>query len=234
MTATWQDYQEDAASFFRSLGLDATTDVRLSGVRTDHDIDVVVKMHHVGFDVTWLVECKHWRTRVSKLHVLALRSIVSELGADRGILLCEAGFQSGAIEAATLTNVQVTSLEQLRNSAANEILSMRLRELFDRVEICKNRYWDIPKQQRIEFGLREDVTTWELDYSGARSMELCQEMLTKAFRGVYPFSAESLQALVVFGRENQFASAAEVAEIVEKLVSELEVKLDAFNYAVSA
>lgn len=79
MTATWQDYQAEVASFFRSLGLDAVTDVRLVGVRTNHDIDVVVKMHHVGFDVTWLVECKHWRTPVSKLHVLALRSIVSEL-----------------------------------------------------------------------------------------------------------------------------------------------------------
>jgi hypothetical protein len=140
MTATWQDYQAEAASFFRSLGLDAATDVRLVGVRTNHDIDVVVKMHHVGFDVTWLVECKHWRNPVSKLHVLSLRSIVSELGVDRGILLCETGFQSGAIEAATLTNVQVTSLEQLRNSAANEIIAMRLRELFDRVEVCKSRY----------------------------------------------------------------------------------------------
>lgn len=230
MTATWQDYQEEAASFFRSLGLDAATDVRLDGVRTNHDIDVVVKMHHVGFDVTWLVECKHWRTPVSKLHVLALRGIVSELGADRGILLCEAGFQSGAVEAATLTNVQVTSLEQLRNSAANEVIAMRLRELFDRVEVCKSRYWDIPKYQRIEHGLREDVGSWQLGYSGARSMEVCQELLTKAFRGVYPFSPESLQALVAFGRDKQFTSSAEVAGVVEGLVSELEQKLNTFNH----
>jgi hypothetical protein len=37
--------------------------------------------------------------------VLALRQIVTDVGADRGILLSEKGFQSGAVEAATLTNV---------------------------------------------------------------------------------------------------------------------------------
>src|SRR5688572_5826143 len=103
----WKEYQEAAALYFRSLGLEAATDVAVRGVRTSHDIDVLVKSHHVGFDITWIVECKNWKTPISKLHVLALREIVSDLGADRGILLSESGFQSGAREAANLTNVQV-------------------------------------------------------------------------------------------------------------------------------
>ncbi|MDM9541668.1 restriction endonuclease, partial [Klebsiella pneumoniae] len=86
MATTWEDYQEEAASFFRSLGLEATTNVRVNGIRTHHDIDVLVKSHHAGFDIIWLVECKHWKNPVSKLHVLALREIVTEIGADRGIL----------------------------------------------------------------------------------------------------------------------------------------------------
>jgi hypothetical protein len=65
-------------------------------------------------------------------------------------------------------------------------------------------------------------------------MEVCQELLTKAFRGVYPFSPESMQALVAFGRDKQFTSSAEVAGVVEGLVSELEQKLDAFNQAIGA
>ena len=91
MSANWKDYQEEAARFFRALGLEAQTDVTVRGVRTTHDIDVLVKSHHAGFDVTWIVECKQWNTRVSKLHVLALREIVSDVGADRGILLAESG-----------------------------------------------------------------------------------------------------------------------------------------------
>jgi len=231
MTISWRDYQEEAASFFRTLGLSAETNVRLAGVRTHHDIDVLVRMHHAGFDVTWLVECKLWQTPVSKLHVLGLRSIVTELGADKGILLSESGFQSGAIEAAKLTNVQVTSLEHLSKSAANDVLAMRLRELFDRVELCKNRYWDIPKAQRIEHGLRSAATSLELGYSGARSIEFSQEVLTKSFRGIYPFTSDSPLTFIAFGHEKQFSSASEVVATIETLVCELEGKLEAFSRA---
>jgi restriction system protein len=127
------------------------------GVRTTHDIDVFVRSHHVGFDVVWIVECKHWGRRVDKLHVLALREIVTDLGADRGILLSEAGFQSGAKDAATLTNVHISSLASLRGTASEEFTAMRLRELYDRIEACRERYWKIPKGTRIECRLRPDV-----------------------------------------------------------------------------
>jgi hypothetical protein len=74
------------------------------------------------------VECKHWKEPVSKLHVLALRAIVTDVGADKGILLSEAGFQSGAIEASNLTNVQVATLADLRRTASDRIGAVRLGE----------------------------------------------------------------------------------------------------------
>ena len=83
--AEWDEYQEETAEFFRSIGLEASTNVRLQGVRTSHDIDVVVRSNLFGFDLLWVIECKHWKEAVSKLHVLALREIVTDLGADRGI-----------------------------------------------------------------------------------------------------------------------------------------------------
>ena len=70
MSASWREYQDEAAAFFRSLGLNAVSDVRVQGVRTTHDIDVLVKSRHAGFEVTWIVECKLWNAPVSKLHVL--------------------------------------------------------------------------------------------------------------------------------------------------------------------
>lgn len=123
----WKKYQEEAADFFRSIGLEALTDATIEGVRTNHDIDVLVKSHHVGFYITWIVECKLWNTPVAKLHVLALREIVTDVGADRGILLAESGFQSGAEEAADLTNVQLTSLGEFRATARDSLNAMRLR-----------------------------------------------------------------------------------------------------------
>lgn len=91
--ARWQEYKEEAAALFRSLGLEATTDERLDGVRGAHDVDVVVRSRRAGLEQFWVVECKWRRRRVEKLHVTALAEIVRDVGADRGVLLSEVGFQ---------------------------------------------------------------------------------------------------------------------------------------------
>ena len=71
MASTWQEYPEQVAAFFRSIGLDATTNHTAKGVRTTHDIDVFVRSHQVGFDVVWIVECKQWSKPVNTLPTLA-------------------------------------------------------------------------------------------------------------------------------------------------------------------
>jgi hypothetical protein len=178
---------------------------------------------HVGFEVTWLVECKFWRTPVGKLHVLGLRQIVLDLGADRGILLSESGFQAGATEAAALTNVQLTSLATLVQSTKNEVFAMRLRELFDRVEVCNERYWDISKADRIKMGLRPD--TGGFGYSGARTIDYCRDLVARAMRANYPIDLESLQVFADANLKRRFESLAEVVPVLEITIAELEGKL---------
>lgn len=223
MPADWKQYQEDAATFFRSLGLNASADVTVTGVRTTHDVDVLVESFHVGFKVTWLVECKKWRTPVSKLHVLALREIVADTGADRGILLSEAGFQSGAVEAARLTNVQVTSLASLESSTRNDIYALRLREIYDRVETCNDLYWDIPKEVRIDGGLRPDVSF--PGYSGARVIDAAREILSRAFRGIFPFDTSWTALMVEPPLPRSIESVEQAVCILEPMVTELEKRL---------
>lgn len=223
----WKEYQEEAAEFFRSIGLDASTDVTLQGVRTTHDVDVLVKIDMSGFNVRWIVECKHWKTSVTKLHVLALREIVSDLGADRGIVLCELGFQQGAVEAANLTNVQVTSLAALSETSRSTVAAVRLRELYDRTEACSERYWAIPKDVRIEKGLRFDLGDVPM-YSGARVIEVSRSLLSRCFRGAYPILIEPAHRLFI-GSElpERFESADEVVSTLDRLLAALESKLAA-------
>ena len=223
MANDWQEYQDEAAEFFRSLGLEAHTNFTVKGVRTSHEIDVFVKSHHVGFDIAWIVECKFWKAKVSKLHVLALREIVSDIGADRGILLSENGAQSGAIEAATLTNVHVTSLASLQGTASGEIIAMRVRELYDRVEACRERYWRISKNKRIEFGLRPEVGT--AGYSANQVIDFATDLISKALRGNYPTKGDSLLALATLDKSHQFSDANEILSSVEPMIAELETKL---------
>ncbi|WP_431605167.1 restriction endonuclease [Acinetobacter johnsonii] len=43
-----------------------------------------------------MIECKNWKTNIPKEKVLALRSIVEDIGAHRGFIVSNKGFQSGA------------------------------------------------------------------------------------------------------------------------------------------
>lgn len=223
----WQEYQEDAAIYFRSLGLNAETDTTIPGARTKHDIDVLITFEHVGVEIKWLVECKHWKSSISKLHVMALREIVADVGPDRGILLSESGYQSGAHGAATLTNIQLSSIAELKASTAATINSVRLVELLDRVARAKDRYWDIPKEERIRAGLRFGFA--EHNYSGAQVVDLCSDLLTRACSGIYPFQSETLGAFTHFGPEKYFESPSEVIAVVEEKLSDLEARLDAYR-----
>jgi hypothetical protein len=224
MTPSWKAYQEEAADFFRSLGLAASTDVTLKGVRTTHDIDVFVRLDIAGFEVRWLIECKHWKTPVTKLHVLALREIVSDLGADRGIVLCEVGFQSGAVEAASLTNVQVTSLAALAITSRHAIYAARLRELQDRTELCFEQYWDIPKSIRIAKGLRFGDSDEHM-YSGARVVEMSREFLSRAFRGLYPIPTNPFHRLTVPELPENFNNQEELVTALDRLLGDLESRI---------
>jgi restriction system protein len=181
----WNDYQEETAEFFRSIGLGARTNVTMKGVRTSHDVDVVVRSNHAGFDFLWLVECKHWKMPVSKLHVLALRGIVSDVGADRGILMAEKGFQSGAYEAAELTNIQLTSLTDLKASASYALGMAGLRVIQERVDQCHERYRGLSKNTRIEFSLRPPVHVF-WGYSAHAVLNVADYVLNYAFSRGFP------------------------------------------------
>lgn len=227
MAGDWKEYQEEAAEFFRSLGLAASTNVTMKGVRTEHDVDVLVEIDVSGFTIRWIVECKHWKDPVNKLHVLALREIVSDIGADRGIVLCEVGFQSGAVEAANLTNVQISSLGELSMTSRDAIASFRLKELFDRVTVCRERYWEIPKARRIEYGLRHDIGDPNI-YSGIFVIEVVEKYLGLTFRGAFPIVLEIFDICKLERPVPEaLGNSSEVFSAFEPLVSELEAKLDA-------
>ena len=123
----WEQYQHQAAGLLRELGFTAEVDASLTEANgAVHAIDVAARRAVVGVDVLWIVECKYRGRPVSMGMVRELRSLVIDLGADRGLLMSESGFQSGAIRTARQKNITLTSLADLRADAADEILAARV------------------------------------------------------------------------------------------------------------
>lgn len=187
----WFKFQEDIKTHFDSIGADVDTNVRVRGVRTCHDVDVLVKTKFLGENITWIVEAKHWKSKVTKAQVLALRSIVDDIGADRGFIISIAGFQSGAFEAAENTNVKLKTFEDLKSDTKGIIESEILKTFYKRLLLLEDRYWSHTKRVRIEYGLRHDIIDFSMQFTGQQLLIIARTAILAAEERNYPIDLES-------------------------------------------
>ncbi|WP_049723747.1 restriction endonuclease [Gilvimarinus polysaccharolyticus] len=145
MTISWKEYQIQASEFFNRLGFHTEVEAKVSGVRGFHEIDVLVTGDLHGISVKRVIECKNWKHNIPKEKVMALYSIVQDVGADRGFLLSEIGFQSGAIRAAKNSNLTLTSLADLKIEANSTIVENEISSLHMRRSKVLKRLWKLHK-----------------------------------------------------------------------------------------
>ena len=139
MSVKWKQYQKEAATFFEKLGFTAVIEERVEGTRGIHDIDVFVTGSVYGIAFRWVIECKAWKNNIPKEKVMALISIVQDIGADRGFLLSEKGFQSGAVRAINNTNITLTSIDDLECIVKEDLAEAILSNFSWRVTKTKER-----------------------------------------------------------------------------------------------
>lgn len=125
----WRKYEEETADLFKGLGCSAKVDKLVQGARAKHKVDVWVEFNKFGFQNKWAVECKYWDSNVTKEKVMALKSIVDDVGADRGVIISKTGFQSGAIRATAYTNITLTSIEDLKQTVQDDLMQSSLYHL---------------------------------------------------------------------------------------------------------
>ncbi len=143
----WRDYQNQTAEFFRGLECDAEVEAKVEGARAKHKIDVWVRFRRFGIETRWVVECKYWNSPVTKEKVLVLRSVVEDVGADRGILMSSAGYQGGAIRAAEMTNISLTDLDGLKETAQEDLLASLLSRIESRATQLRYALHDLFKDE---------------------------------------------------------------------------------------
>ncbi len=116
--ANWQAYQDAVAAVFRDLGCKAEVDKTVPSARGPQKIDVYVTFQKFGHECSWVIECKLWCSPVPKDVIHTLYTKVQNIGADRGLIFSESGFQSGVHAAAQHTNILLQdSLEAFMNTA---------------------------------------------------------------------------------------------------------------------
>ncbi|MEP0072675.1 MAG: restriction endonuclease [Marinomonas sp.] len=187
----WYDFQEEICDYFLALGAEASTNERVQGVRTHHDIDVLIKTRFLGIDLTWVVEAKKWKSKVGKLQVLGLRQIVDDIGADKGFIICSSGFQSGAIDAAENSNVSLLTFDELKDITKGLAESEILKAYKQRIRILDARYWSHTKRIRREYNLRGELFDYPVYFSGATLIMVAEKAIKLAEEKQYPIPLDT-------------------------------------------
>ena len=208
--SAWKDYQKRAAEFFRTLGLTATVEKKLQGARASHQVDVHVEGNYMGISFTWIVECKSWKSNVPKEKVAALSAILQDVGADRGFLLSEKAFQSGAIRMAEKSNITLTSLADLASTVGDRHTVSRIASLHLRIHNLQNKLRALKK-------LRYDDEFFPPTMEPLGKIALLTMAIDDAVRGDLP------TPYTPFGPDQKFAKTLEeMLDAADGLISEAE------------
>lgn len=115
----WREYQNAVANFFRDRSCTVKVGAEIEGARGTHEIDVYVTFTQHGIECRWAIECKLWKDKVKKRNVMEFKGVVDDIGADRGIMFSEKGFQRGARKVARHTNILlIESLEEFKRTVS--------------------------------------------------------------------------------------------------------------------
>ena len=187
----WYQFQERICNHFNSIGARAETNVKVQGVRTNHYIDILVKTKFLGQNILWIVEAKKWNHKVNKIHVLALRTIIDDIGADKGFIISEKGFQSGAIEASKDSNISLTTFSDLIEDTKHYIQGEIIQYYKERLTLVETRYWSHSKTNRKKYGLRGEIWEDPVRYSGYNLLQTAHWAIECAEKNEYPINLET-------------------------------------------
>lgn len=126
--ATWKELQDYVALFLNQSGYRAVSPCTIDTVRGKVEVDVLVESPD-ELVKRIVCECKFWNSSVPKEKVHAFRTVVQDSGASLGLLISQAGFQSGAIEAANLSNVRLMTWNEFTDIIADKWTLTRLKPL---------------------------------------------------------------------------------------------------------
>ncbi|AWM91709.1 restriction endonuclease [Pseudomonas sp. 31-12] len=186
----WYKFQEKIKEHFESLGAIARTNVRTQGARASHDIDILVSPKFFGKEITWIVEAKNWSNNVSKEKVMALLSIVQDIGADRGFIISNKGFQKAALECVRNTNITLANFEEFKESTKDFVNTEVIKHYELRLKLLHARYWAHPKRIRRDYNLRHDICSLS-PFSGTTLLGFIEHVIQGIKRKNYPISTDT-------------------------------------------
>lgn len=125
---SWIDLQDRVCKYLVQAGCHAETAKTIDTVRGKVEVDVYATAEDEMLK-QFICECKYWDSAVPKEKIHAFRTVVQDSGSMFGIFISKSGYQSGAIEAASCSNVLLKDWNSFIDMISLKWYKNRLRKL---------------------------------------------------------------------------------------------------------
>ena len=112
---SWDELEKLVTEILNECGMQAQRQVTLTLPRGSVNVDVLAEETIDGIVHRTICECKNWRSNIPREVVHAFRTVMQETGAHRGYVISRVGFQTGAIDAAKATNIELVTFPEFQN-----------------------------------------------------------------------------------------------------------------------
>ena len=162
--SNWKEHQNDVAEFFRKLGCKVQVGVKIPGARAKkNEIDVLITFKQYGFNIKWAVECKYWGRTVPKDAISEFKGKIDDIGINKGFVITEKGYQSGAKEVVRYTNVELLTFNQMKRIMRRDLHKIVGNRIIKRINKFRNKIFEMKNKERILFNWVGVLTVEELN-----------------------------------------------------------------------
>lgn len=163
---TWQDLQIQTARILEESGFEVELEKKIQTVRGEVEVDVYAEEIVKGRKYRILCECKHWKNRVPQNVIHAFRTVVADIGANVGYVISLNGFQSGALSAAELSNIELVDWWEFQSAFEetwfDAYLSPQIVKDLDPLmtyaePLAPQWYSDLPDDEKLEYGRLKSI-----------------------------------------------------------------------------
>lgn len=131
LVADWGGFEKFVAELNKTSELVSVEhDVKLRDrLGVERQIDVLVTHRQGLYTYKTLIECKCWNSSVKRTQIDAMATAMEHLGAARGVFFTTKGFQSGAIETARSSNIDLFLVRELSDAewgSPGRVINFRL------------------------------------------------------------------------------------------------------------
>lgn len=180
--AEWLDYQRLIASIYQDLEQNAvvTHDDKIPGRDTGitRQIDVSIRTDLAGHTILVIVQAKHLSRPADVNIVGEFKSVIDDVRASKGVLICSAGFTAPALEYGQRIGIDLCTAYDA--TSRNWALDLRIPLLWVEPVLDVSLQFElIPTRTNTEaIEVDPDVRTWRVSRDGGKTTNTLAELLS--------------------------------------------------------